>query len=74
MPIFFQYENYNLATKTTGDRSFGTTTSYTYGLNYFPHDQVVLKAEYMLRHNKNTATRSSDINEGIYSLGLGFIF
>ncbi len=74
MPLFFQYENYNLATKMANGGSFGTTESYTTGLNYFPHDQVVLKAEYMLRHNKNTATRSSDINEGIYSFGLGFIF
>lgn len=74
MPLFFQYENYNLATKMADGGSFGTTQSYTYGLNYFPHDQVVLKAEYMLRHNENTATTSSYINEGIYSLGLGFIF
>lgn len=74
LPIFFQYENYNLATKTAGGRSFGTTESYTYGLNYFPHDQVVLKAEYLLRHNENTVDASKYVNEGIYSLGLGFIF
>ena len=74
MPLFFQYENYNLATKMANGGSFGTTESFTYGLNYFPHDQVVLKAEYMLRHNENTATTSSYINEGIYSFGLGFIF
>lgn len=74
LPLFFQYENYNLATKMANGGSFGTTQSFTYGLNYFPHDQVVLKAEYMLRHNENTATTSNYINEGIYSLGLGFIF
>jgi hypothetical protein len=74
MPIFFQYENYNLATKMADGGSFGTTQSFTYGLNYFPHDQVVLKAEYMLRHNENFDTASSYINEGIYSFGLGFIF
>lgn len=74
LPLFFQYENYNLATKMANGGSFGTTTSYTYGLNYFPHDQVVLKAEYMLRHNKNTADTTKYANEGIYSFGLGFIF
>lgn len=74
LPLFFQYENYNLATMMANGKSFGATQSFTYGLNYFPHDQVVLKAEYMLRHNENTATTSSYINEGIYSLGLGFIF
>ncbi|MDP2079143.1 MAG: porin [Sulfuricurvum sp.] len=74
LPIFFQYENYNLATKTANGKSFGTTESFTTGLNYFPHDQVVLKAEYMLRHNKNYINTTKYINEGIYSLGLGFIF
>lgn len=74
LPLFFQYENYNLATNMANGTSFGTTESYTYGVNYFPHDQVVLKAEYMLRHNENTATSASYSNEGIYSFGLGFIF
>jgi hypothetical protein len=74
LPLFFQYENYNLATEMVDGGSFGTTTSYTYGLNYFPHDQVVLKAEYMLRHNENSADTVKYVNEGIYSLGLGFIF
>lgn len=74
LPLFFQYENYNLARKMANGGSFGTTTSYTYGLNYFPHEQVVLKAEYMLRHNENTADTTKYANEGIYSLGLGFIF
>ncbi len=74
IPLFFQYENYNLATAMADGKSFGNTESYTYGLNYFPHDQVVLKAEYMLRHNENTADATKYVNEGIYSLGLGFIF
>lgn len=74
LPLFFQYENYNLATTMANGASFGTTESYTYGLNYFPHDQVVLKAEYMLRHNENSADSTKYSNEGIYSLGLGFIF
>lgn len=74
MPIFFQYENYNLATKTAGGGSFGNTESFTYGLNYFPHDQVVLKAEYLKRKNKNSTDVTKYIDEGIFSLGLGFIF
>lgn len=72
LPLFFQYENYNLATAITDGTSFGTTQSFTYGLNYFPHEQVVLKGEYMLRHNKNGVNTA--IDEGIYSFGLGFIF
>lgn len=74
LPLFFQYENYRLATQMADGGSFGTTTSYTYGLNYFPHEQVVLKAEYMLRHNENSADTDKYVNEGIYSFGLGFIF
>lgn len=74
MPLFFQYENYNLATKMADGKSFGNTETFTYGLNYFPHDQVVLKAEYLNRKNKNTVTAASYTDEGIFSLGLGFIF
>ena len=74
LPLFFQYENYNMAPKITNGKSFGTTESFTAGLNYFPTAQVVLKGEYMLRHNKNTVDPTKYINEGIYSLGLGFIF
>lgn len=72
LPIFFQYENYNLASERVDGSSFGNTESFTYGLNYFPHEQVVLKGEYMLRHNRNST--SGHASEGIYSFGLGFIF
>ncbi|MDD5052287.1 MAG: porin [Sulfuricurvum sp.] len=72
MPVFFQYENYNLATRMSDGNSFGTTESFTYGINYFPHDQVVLKGEYKLRNNRNSV--EGHASEGIYSFGLGFIF
>lgn len=74
LPLFFQYENYNLANKAVNDKTFGDTETFTYGLNYFPHDQVVLKAEYLNRKNKNTADATKYIDEGIYSAGIGFIF
>lgn len=74
LPIFFQYENYNLATSMVNGIVFGNTESFTYGLNYFPHEQVVLKGEYKVRHNKNDADSANYSNEGIYSFGLGFIF
>lgn len=74
LPLFFQYENYNMGTSIANGTSFGNSETFTYGLNYFPHDQVVVKAEYLNRKNKNTATAASYSDEGIYSLGLGFIF
>lgn len=72
LPLFFQYENYNLAASMNDGTSFGTTESFTYGFNYFPHEQVVLKGEYTLRNNRNSV--DTDEREGIYSFGLGFIF
>lgn len=72
LPLFFQYENYNLASKISDGTSYGNTESFTYGFNYFPHDQVVLKGEYKLRINRNSV--DSHTSEGIYSFGLGFIF
>ncbi|WP_295022439.1 porin [Sulfurimonas sp.] len=74
LPIFFQYENYNLANSVVGEAAFGTTESFTYGMNYFPHPQVVLKGEYTMRHNKNDSNSANYANEGIYSFALGFIF
>lgn len=72
LPVFFQYENYNLATRLSDGRSYGNTESFTYGINYFPHEQVVVKAEYLSRSNKNSVGGS--VNEEICSVGLGFIF
>lgn len=74
LPLFFQYENYNMATSIANGKSFGDTETFTYGVNYFPHDQVVLKAEYLNRKNKNTTDLSKYVDEGIYSAGIGFIF
>lgn len=74
MPLFFQYEQYNLAMKRADGKSFGNTESFSYGLNYFPHEQVVLKGEYTLRRNKNDVDATKYADEGIYSVGLGFIF
>jgi len=72
LPLFFQYENYDIASRISDGTSYGTTESFTYGLNYFPHEQVVLKGEYKLRNNRNSLNNHN--SEGIYSFGLGFIF
>ena len=74
LPIFFQYENYSMGVSLANGKSYGNSESFTYGMNYFPHDQVVLKAEYLTRKNKNTDDTSKYIDEGIYSVGIGFIF
>lgn len=74
LPLFVQYENYNLAASRADGKSFGNTESFIVGLNYFPHEQVVLKGEYLQRHNRNDVDETKHYREGIYSFGLGFIF
>ena len=71
MPFFVQYEQYNLAKKTangTGEKKDVKNT--TVGLNYFPHEQVVLKMEYKIIDDKNI----QDEKMSAVSFGAGFIF
>ena len=58
LPLFVQYESINPEEKTD---------TVTFGLNYFPHPQVVLKAEYAL------ATTASKTDKTA-SVSMGFIF
>ena len=68
LPVFAQYENYNPVEKSVdglNEDKFQTEIA-TIGLNFFPADQVVLKADY--------AMRESYKDSNIFSFGLGFIF
>jgi hypothetical protein len=69
LPIFAQYENYNPVEKTVDglNEDEFQTEIVTIGLNFFPADQVVLKADYAMRDVNNVDTN-------IFSFGLGFIF
>ena len=75
VPVFVQYDDVN--PNNTVIDPFGNTnsgiagvTTTTVGVNYFPHEQVVLKADYaMTNYNASGATDYNTI-----SLGLGFIF
>lgn len=71
LPIFAQYENYDPVSSVAGGvRPDLEQTNTTVGLNFFPHDQVVLKADYVM----------TDYNDGnledynTFELGMGFIF
>ncbi len=76
LPVFAQY-NYVNPGATVVDR-FGATTANnvgeavttTVGVNYFPHEQVVLKIDYAMTDMKAAGERDYDT----FSLGLGFIF
>ena len=70
VPVFAQYENYNPVESTVDGLNEDTykTEKTTIGLNFFPTDQTVIKADYAMR---DEGTRET---EKIFSLGLGFIF
>lgn len=67
LPIFVQYESVNPADRLTDGSSLDSTDTTTFGINYFPHEQVVLKADY--------AMQSKDgVDSDTFSLSMGFIF
>lgn len=63
LPVFFQYENVSPQDKVTNTLSGNKIKTKTIGINYFPHDQVVLKLDHVKYDTKK-----------ITSLSLGFIF
>lgn len=72
MPVFIQYETVSAQDAITGGASVDSTDTVTVGLNYFPHPQVVLKADYaMSKDNSKTSDRDET---DIFSLSMGFIF
>jgi hypothetical protein len=70
LPLFAQYENFNPVDKTVsgiGDKRFQTDI-VTIGMNFFPVDQAVIKADYAMRKVHNQS------QEDIFSFGIGFVF
>ncbi|HEY9189894.1 MAG TPA: porin [Sulfurovum sp.] len=69
LPVFAQYEEYNPVENTVDGSNEDTfqTEIVTIGLNFFPADQVVLKADYAMKEVNNVDTNT-------FSFGLGFIF
>jgi hypothetical protein len=71
LPLFVQYENYNTTESiVTGTAPNNETAVTTVGVNYFPHDQVVLKLDYAMKDYDDTAQTDVDT----VSFGLGFVF
>ncbi len=66
-PLFVQYERYNPQSEVSNGGTAGdATTDVTLGINFFPHEQVVLKAEYVISDNVATGN--------ITGISLGFVF
>ena len=69
VPVFVQYENYNPVASTVDglNEDKYKTEKTTIGLNFFPVDQAVIKVDYAMK-------TVNDVDDNIFSLGLGFIF
>jgi len=69
IPVFVQYENYNPVESTVNglNEDKYKTEKTTIGLNFFPVDQAVIKVDYAMK-------TVNDIDDNIFSVGLGFIF
>lgn len=63
MPLFVQYESVAAQDKVTNGVSVDAIETTTVGINYFPHEQVVLKMDHAMYDTKS-----------ITSLSMGFIF
>ena len=67
MPLFVQYETFNAQAKVPNGTSNDDTRNTSIGINFFPLEQVVLKADYVM-------SKTGDINSNISSISMGFIF
>ncbi len=69
MPVFAQYQNYNPVESTVDglNEDEYQTEIVTFGFNFFPADQAVIKVDYAMKEVNN-------VDENIFSVGIGFIF
>ena len=68
MPIFIQYDSVSAQDSIVGANSAESKDTTTVGVNYFPHEQVVLKADYAMQRQQGA------LDSDTFSLSMGFIF
>ena len=69
LPVFVQYESISPRDELLDGSSTDSLDSVTVGVNYFPHEQVVLKLDYVMQ-DKHESTPDTDI----ISASIGFVF
>ncbi len=69
IPLFAQYENYNLAASKADGSSTKATNKYNVGFNFLPTPQTVLKFDYEI-----TDDPAKDKDDKTVSASLGFLF
>ena len=67
LPVFVQFESINPEDKRADGTSGDSTDTTTVGVNYFPHEQVVLKLDYAMASEGSVDTDTTTIS-------MGFIF
>ncbi len=67
LPLFIQFESVNPEEKRANGTSGDSIDTTTLGINYFPHEQVVLKADLAMAKEGNVDTNTA-------SVSMGFIF
>jgi len=67
LPVFVQYESINPEQERADGTSGDSTETTTVGINYFPHEQVVLKFDYAMASQGTVDTDTA-------SISMGFIF
>ena len=71
MPLFVQYESVNPLEKLADGTTNSAVNTTTVGINFFPHEQVVLKMDYAMADNDFA---NSGTNSDTFSVSMGFIF
>ena len=71
LPVFIQYETINPQETLANGTGFDSVDTTTLGVNFFPHEQVVLKMDYAMANNDLANTK---IDSDTFSVSLGFIF
>jgi len=71
LPVFVQYESINPQAKFTDGSSYDAVNITTVGINFFPHEQIVLKADYAMAKNDYA---NKGVDSDTFSLSMGFIF
>ena len=67
LPVFVQFESINPEDKRADGTSGDSTDTTTIGVNYFPHEQVVLKLDYAMASVGSVDTDTTTVS-------MGFIF
>jgi hypothetical protein len=71
LPLFVQYESVSPEDKRADGSSLSSVDTTTFGINFFPHEQVVLKLDYAMSNNDYTNTGKDTDN---LNVSMGFIF